>query len=176
MHEITFNDIVKQLEEEISSIQDNLAKDKDASELLRVLCAKVLEDRRDLLEKLRSAIRNERDRLQSARDHIDATLYSLMAAKTKEPYFDDNFKGELEQFYKLKRELNQDFDRHPKGKKEFSFPSQEDCEAMADRLNNLELKMNSEPCVDSTAKLIRINRMETLRCAARILRAVAKKL
>lgn len=165
MHEITFNDIVKQLEEDISSIQDNLAKDKDASELLRVLCAKVLEDRRDLLEKLRTAIRNERDCLQSARDHIDATLYLLMM-KTKEPYFDDNFKGEFEQFFK----------RQPKDKKEYSFPSQDDCEVMADRLNNLELKMNSEPCVDSTAKLIRINRMETLRCAARVLRAAAKKL
>lgn len=166
MHEISFNDIVKQLEEKISSIRDSLEKDKEASELLRVLCAKVVEDIQDLLEKLRSAIRNESDRLQAARDHIDATLYSLMAAKTKEPYFDDNFKGKLEQFFK----------RQPKDKKEYSFPSQDDCEVMADRLNNLELQMNSEPCVDSTAKLIQINRRETLRCAAMILRAAAKKL
>lgn len=83
MCEINFEFIIRYLQKEIERL--NESKGSDAMDAVKKEMSEFLTQ---LLDWMKTAIRVERDRIQGARDSIDATLYTLMS-KSSLKFYDD---------------------------------------------------------------------------------------
>ena len=85
MSEVNFEFIIWYLQKEIERL--NESNGSDAMDAVKKGMSEFLTQ---LLNRIKTAIRVERDRIQGARDSIDATLYALMSKSSIK--LDDNFK------------------------------------------------------------------------------------
>lgn len=163
MHEINFEFLVGYLEKEIERL--NASKGSDAIDAVKKGMSEFLAQ---LLNRMKTAIRVERDRIQGARDSIDATLYALMSKSSLK--FDDDFKKMLD---------------HMCGNvlitKDQTIPPHEDsidsktCYAMAGKLEHTRLELQSRNAENSVRKIQYIKQNEILAEAAAMLREIAEE-
>ena len=97
MKEVDFDWIIQYLDSEIARLKNASKIESPNAVYFDIECsptASMAEFLSTLLKWIKTAIRVERDRIQGARDSVDATLYALMSNSSLK--FDDGFKKMLD--------------------------------------------------------------------------------
>lgn len=162
MKETDFDFIIRYLEWEISRLTDASQKDTpgdmpsgSSSPIMDGMVGYLS----NLLAWIKTAVKVERDRIQGARDSIDATLYALMSKSNLK--CDEDFKKILD---------------HTRGNKEKT--SSQDIQDSAARLEHLRLELMGRNAENGVRKMQYIKQNETLAQSIELLTdlAVEKKL
>ena len=163
MCEVNFEFIIRYLQKEIERL--NESKGSDAMDAVK---KGMLEFLTQLLDWMKTAIRVERDRIQGARDSIDATLYALMSKSSLK--LDDDFKKMID--HASGNALKHDILPMPPSEKNLTA---EDCTKMADRLDHLRFELQARNAANSVQKMAFIGQHATLVEAESMLRKIAEE-
>ena len=169
MKEVDFEFLIKYLEWEIARLTNANRLEMPGGiepDISSSMTAGMVEFLTTLLQWVKSAVKVERDKIQRARDSIDATLYALMS------------KSEIKFDYDFRKMID-----HVSGNvlatKEQHEPPQKDkvdaktCYAMVERLEHTRLELNVRNAENTVRKQQYIKQDEILAEAADMLRAIA---
>ena len=173
MQEVDFNYVISHLEKEIKSLEESISNDhdKDAA-LCRTLATLVLNDKRESLSLIKQAVRTERDRMRTANDLSDALAYALSTLPDRRDWFTDDFYKALNH---AKGNMPSPLSKPSVDKLETDVKRKgEECRNMARMLDNLIVQMKSHISTTSQERLRYIQREETLKQAAYLLRECEK--
>ena len=173
MIEVDFNYVLQRLTNEIQSLEDSISNDKEKdAALCRTLATLVLNDKRELLGLIKESVRTERDKIQSAKDSIDATQLAYMAhAHSSDKWF-------TEDFYKALNHAKGNIPHSPpmptadSGNLDASTSSK--CWDMARRLQDLRIHLKSQMFETNQNKLLQIRTESILEDAVKFLRECGK--
>lgn len=172
MQEVDFNYVISHLEKEIKSLEESISNDhdKDAA-LCRTLATLVLNDKRESLSLIKQAVRTERDRMRTANDLSDALAYALSTIPGRRDWFTDDFYKALE---RAKGNVPPPPPKQSADSGKSYTGKSIECRNMAKMLDNLIVQMKSHICTTSQDRLRYIQREETLKQAAYLLRECEK--
>ena len=162
MSEVNFEFIIWYLQKEIERL--NESKGSDAIDAVK---KGMLEFLTQLLDWMKTAIRVERDRIQGARDSIDATLYALMSKSSIK--LDDDFKKMIDHAIGNAYPLMDRNDPAPQRKK---YPPSAVKEA-ANRLEKLRLSLKGRRADSEQQKIKFVTHDADLLYAVDILTTIA---
>ena len=162
MSEVNFEFIIWYLQKEIERL--NESNGSDAMDAVKKGMSECLTQ---LLNRIKTAIRVERDRIQGARDSIDATLYALMSQSSLK--LDDNFKKMIDHAMGNAYPLLPRNDPAPQRKT--YLPSE--IKIAGDRLENLRLNLKSRRADSTQQKITFVTQDSDLLYAVEILKTIA---
>lgn len=170
MKEVDFDFLIKYLELEIARLTNanrlelpgNVQPDIGAS-----ISAGMAEYLTNLLKWVKSAVKGERERIQGARDSIDATLYALMSKSNLK--FDDDYKKMLDH---ARGNSATWLCKKPTTPQRKTYTSSEVKKA-GDRLENLRLKLKSRRADTSQQKITFVTQDSDLAYVVDILTTIA---
>lgn len=171
MKEIDFEYLINYLEEEIARLTNAnrmCFPGNQETDIGTSLTVGLVEYLSNLLLWVKSAVKVERDRIQSAKDSVDATLYSMMSKSDIK--LSDDFKRSLD--HACGNALKHDILPMPPSEKNLTS---EDCKNMADRLDHLRFELQSRNAANSVQKKAFIEQHATLVGAAFMLRKIAEE-
>ena len=171
MKEVDFDFLIKYLEWEIARMTNanrlEIPKGMESA-ISSSMTASMVEYLTTLLQWVKSAVRVERDRIQGARDSIDATLYALMSKSYIK--FDDDFKKMLD--HMRGNVLTTTEQPEPPQKDKVNAKT---CYEMADRLEHIRLELQGRNAENTVRKIQYIKQNGILTEAADMLRVIAEE-
>ena len=162
MSEVNFEFIIWYLQKEIERL--NESNGSDAMDAVKKGMSEFLTQ---LLNRIKTAIRVERDRIQGARDSIDATLYALMSKSSLK--LDDNFKKMIDHAIGNAYPLLYRNDPAPQRETYTSSPVKE----AANRLEKVRLSLKGRRADSVQQKITFVNQDSDLSYAVNILKNIA---
>lgn len=162
MSEVNFEFIIGYLQKEIERL--NESNGSDAMDAVKKGMSEFLTQ---LLNRMKTAIRVERDRIQGARDSIDATLYALMSKSSLK--LDDDFKKMID--HAMGNAYPLLYRNDPAPQRKTYLPSE--IKIAGDRLENLRLNLKSRRADSTQQKITFVTQDSDLLYAVEILKTIA---
>ena len=162
MREMTMEDVVRELDELIAKHKKTAEEQGDT--LLGAIASRLAKEYESLADTIAQVHRQDMVRWQGARDYVDATLYSLLS--TCDIKLTDEFKAAM--FPVCRNGIEQ---KTPVAEMPFTA---DECKRVADQLEDLRLKMKSQPWRTGQEKCAQIMRDDKLSNARALLSRVAK--
>lgn len=170
MREIDFDCIIKYLEWEIARLTNANRLEMPEGikpDISSSMTAGMVEFLTTLLQWVKSAVKVERDKIQGARDSIDATLYALISKSSLK--FDDDFKKMHDH---AMGNACPWLRRNAPAPQRKTYTSSE-VKRVGDRLENLRLKLKSRRADSANQKITFVTQDSDLLSAVDILKTIA---
>lgn len=167
MKEVDFDFLIEYLEHEIARL-NNFKNIENLGNVLPDISVQMVNVQisylSNLLEYVKSAVRVERDKIQGAKDHIDATMYALMGKTSIN--VDDDFKKMLSNLCKR---------RDATVKQHEENIDKDKCLSMAESLEKVRCQLKSRDAGDAAIKMRYMNQEEILGEASKMLRTIGSE-